>query len=52
MLANAVFRTLQVAEIAGVRTLLAHALNDWAAGFHIKAGFVSSPYQPFTYMIL
>ncbi len=52
LLQDAVLRTLQAAEIAGIRALLAHALSEQAARFYEHAGFVQSPVRRMTYMLL
>ncbi len=46
MLRDALLRTLQAADIAGIRALLVHALNDKAATFYREWGFVASPFDP------
>ncbi|MDR1241966.1 MAG: GNAT family N-acetyltransferase [Deltaproteobacteria bacterium] len=46
MLRDALLRTLQAAEIAGIRALLVHALNERAASFYCGRGFVASPFDP------
>ncbi|MDD2966067.1 MAG: GNAT family N-acetyltransferase [Desulfovibrionaceae bacterium] len=46
MLQDALLRTLQAADIAGIRALLVHALHDKAAAFYQKQGFVPSPFAP------
>lgn len=43
LLRDALLRTLQAAEIAGIRALLVHARHERAAAFYRNAGFVSSP---------
>ncbi len=45
LLRDALMRTMQVADIAGIRALLVHALNDAAAAFYMQRGFVASPYD-------
>lgn len=40
---DAVLRTRQAAEIAGIRAVLAHALHDRAADFYKGLGFIASP---------
>ena len=52
LLQDAVLRTLQVAEIAGIRALLVHALHDRAAAFYQNAGFLPSPLHEHTLMLL
>ena len=46
LLRDAILRTLKVSEIAGVRALLVHALDEAAAGFYRSQGFVPSPTSP------
>ena len=43
---DAILRTLNAAEIAGIRALLVHALDDTAAAFCRHLGFVGSPVDP------
>jgi len=43
---DAILRTLRAAEIAGVRALLVHALDEDAAGFYRHLGFMASPLDP------
>lgn len=43
LLREAIARTLQLAEIAGVRALLTHPLDDEAARFYRRFGFEASP---------
>ena len=51
LLLDAVLRTLQAAEIAGIRAILVSALSENAKGFYEKHGFISSPANPQTLMI-
>lgn len=51
LLRDAILRTLQAAEIAGIRALLVHALHEQAARFYEHAGFRPSPIRPLTYFI-
>jgi GNAT superfamily N-acetyltransferase len=51
LLRDAVLRTLQVAEIAGVRAILVSAISENARKFYEKYGFISSPANPQTLMI-
>jgi GNAT superfamily N-acetyltransferase len=51
LLRDAVVRTLQAAEIAGVRAILVHAISETAKRFYEKYGFVASPADPMTVMI-
>ncbi|MEN9266658.1 MAG: GNAT family N-acetyltransferase [Thermostichales cyanobacterium BF4_bins_65] len=46
---DAVLRTLQAAEIAGIRAILVHAIN--AKVFYQSCGFMPSPLDPMTLMI-
>lgn len=48
---DAVLRTLQAAEIAGIRTLLVHSLDEDAAAFYRNLGFVESPIDPLVLML-
>ena len=43
LLKDALLRTLQAAEIAGLRAMLVHAKDDVAKAFYQKYGFVPSP---------
>jgi len=43
LLQDALFRTMQVSEIAGVKALLVHATSDQAIEFYKKWGFFPSP---------
>jgi N-acetylglutamate synthase-like GNAT family acetyltransferase len=47
---DAVLRTLQVSEIAGIRAILVHALTERAKQFYEKCGFIASPIEPLTLM--
>lgn len=51
LLADAIRRTLQAADIAGIRTLVVHALSDEAKRFYERFGFQSSPTDPMDLMI-
>jgi GNAT superfamily N-acetyltransferase len=51
LLRDGVLRTLQAAEIVGVRALLVQAIDDHAAGFYERHGLVRSPIAPLTLMI-
>jgi GNAT superfamily N-acetyltransferase len=48
LLRDAILRTVQVAELAGVRALLVHALSDAALRFYEDHGFHASPANPKT----
>ncbi len=51
LLRDAVLRTLQAAEIAGVRAILVHAISERARQFYEDCGFIASPMDPMTLMI-
>jgi GNAT superfamily N-acetyltransferase len=51
LLRDAVLRTLQAADIAGVRALLVHAISERARKFYEDCGFIASPVDPLTLMI-
>ncbi|MGI9449749.1 MAG: GNAT family N-acetyltransferase [Geminicoccaceae bacterium] len=51
LLRDAIFRTLQAAEIGGMRALMVHAIDDAAARFYEHHGFMRSPIDPATLMI-
>lgn len=51
LLQDAVTRVRSVAENAGVRALLVHALNERAKQFYEHYGFRSSPMHPMTLML-
>ena len=51
MLRDAILRTLAVAEQAGIRALLVHALSEEAKQFYVHCGFHESPLNDMTLMI-
>ena len=51
LLRDAVLRTLQAAEIAGIRAILVHAVSSDAQRFYERHGFVRSPIDPMMLMI-
>ena len=51
LLRDAVLRTVQAAEIAGIRAILVHAISQRAKRFYEKWGFIASPVEPMTLMI-
>ncbi len=51
LLRDAVMRTLQVSDIAGIRAVLVHAISDAAKRFYERYGFIASPMDPTTLMI-
>ena len=48
---DAILRTLQAADIAGIRALLVHALDEDAAVFYRPLGFVASAIDPLVPML-
>ncbi len=51
LLRDAVLRTLQAADIAGIRAVLVHAISEDAKRFYERCGFQPSPVDPMTCMI-
>jgi GNAT superfamily N-acetyltransferase len=51
LLRDAILRTGQAAEIAGIRAVLVHAMSERAKRFYEKWGFVASPVDPMTLMV-
>lgn len=43
LLQDAIRRTLVIAELAGVRAMLTHPIDDEAARFYSRFGFIASP---------
>jgi GNAT superfamily N-acetyltransferase len=52
LLRDAVLRTLQAAEIAGIRALAVHAKDDRARAYYEQFDFVSSPSDPLHLFVL
>ena len=52
LLFDAIWRSFQVAEIAGAVALLVHTISDDARRFYLAAGFVPMPSQPMTLYLL
>ena len=52
LLRDALRRTLQAAEVAGVAALLVHALSEDAKRFYRSRGFVESPVKPMTMCLI
>jgi GNAT superfamily N-acetyltransferase len=50
LLKDALTRTLQAADIAGLRAILVHALDDEARGFYKHFGFEDTPVGPLQLM--
>jgi len=51
LLRDAVLRTVQAAEIAGIRAILVHAISERVKRFYEKWGFIASPVETMTLMI-
>jgi GNAT superfamily N-acetyltransferase len=51
LLRDAVLRTLQAAEIGGIRAILVHAISEEAQRFYERYGFSASPADPMTLMM-
>ena len=51
LLRDAILRTLQASEIAGIRAILVHAISADAKRFYERYGFSASPVDPMTLMI-
>ncbi len=51
LLRDAVLRSVQAAEIAGIRAILVHAISERAKRFYEKWGFTVSPVEAMTLMI-
>jgi GNAT superfamily N-acetyltransferase len=51
LLRDAIARTVQVADIVGVRALLVHALNERARDFYLHHDFEPSPTDPLHLML-
>jgi predicted N-acetyltransferase YhbS len=48
LLRDAVLRTTQAAQIAGIRAILVHAISNSAKRFYERCGFVPSSVDPMT----
>jgi GNAT superfamily N-acetyltransferase len=51
LLRDAVLRTVQAANIAGIRAILVHAISETAKRFYEEHGFIASPIDPLMLMI-
>ena len=51
LLRDVILRTVQAAEIAGIRAILVHAISVTAKRFYEERGFRASPVEPLTVMI-
>lgn len=52
LLRDAITRTVEAAEIIGIRALLVHALHDQARQFYLHFGFEPSPTNPLHLLLL
>lgn len=52
LLHDSIARTAGVAQSAGIRELLVHALHEQARRFYLRHDFLPSPSQPMTLMLL
>lgn len=52
LLKHFVLKSLEVAELTGVRVLLVHAKNESARDFYLRYGFEPSPIDEFALMLL
>lgn len=52
LLQDAIRRTLAIAEQAGVRAMLTHPLNEDAARFYARFGFIPSPLREQQWLLL
>jgi len=51
LLRDALLRTLNASQIAGIRAVLLHAISEDAKRFYAQAGFYECPVDPMTMMI-
>lgn len=51
LLRDAVLRSIQAAELIGVRALLCHAIDHEAKAFYLKHGFSESPTDPLVVLV-
>ena len=52
LLKDALLRTLQAADIAGLRAIMVHAKDEQARAFYEKLDFIRSPIDEFQLMLL
>lgn len=52
LLKNALLRTVQAADIAGIRAILVHAKDDAARSWYVNWGFEPSPTDPYHLFLL
>lgn len=48
LLKDALLRTVQAADLAGIRAVMVHAVSEEAKQFYLSAGFAESPHHPMT----
>jgi GNAT superfamily N-acetyltransferase len=48
---DAILRTFQAADIAGIRAILVHAKDQRAKAFYERCGFLTSPIDPLMLML-
>lgn len=51
LLRDAVLRTRAAAEIGGIRAIMVHAIDERAAAFYARWGFLASTHRPLTYFL-
>ena len=51
LLRDVVLRTMQAADLAGIRAILVHAISEDAKRFYERHGFEPSPVDPMTLMV-
>lgn len=51
LLRDAILRTVQAADLAGIRAILVHAKSEVAKAFYERCGMRASPIDPMTLMI-
>ncbi len=52
MLQDAIRRTMLIAEQAGIRAMLTHPIDEEAARFYTRFGFIASPLQEQQFLLL
>lgn len=52
LLKDAMLRTLQAADMAGIRAMVVHAKDDDARAFYERFGFVPAPTDPYHLFVL
>jgi predicted N-acetyltransferase YhbS len=52
MLQDAIRRTMLIAEQAGIRAMLTHPIDDEAANFYARFGFIASPLREQQWLLL